>query len=95
MPHDLMIRCELRKLYKIDGEYESRWKEVPVAEATGALPEDIRCMHCHGAVRIHKQRIALGPRDHVEHRTKEDSEGCRGGVYFQGEPHRMSSRPVK
>ena len=57
MPNDLMLRCEQRRDYKVNDGYERRWKEVPVSEAVGAQPSDIRCMHCHGAVRIHQQTV--------------------------------------
>jgi hypothetical protein len=50
-------------------------------------------MHCHGAVRIHRQKVANGPQDHVEHRSRQDSQGCRGGIYFDGN-HRLSASPV-
>lgn len=98
MPGDLMTRCEQRREYKIkDGvewRCEWRWKEVPVSAAIGAQPSDLRCMHCHGAVRIHRQQVEHGPQDHVEHRSRQDSESCRGGHYFQGGEHRMSTQPV-
>jgi hypothetical protein len=93
MARDFMIRCEQRKLYKTDGLYEQRWKDVAVTEILQAAPQDIRCVHCHGAVRLHRQQAAQGPQDHAEHRLRQDSEGCRGGHYFRGE-HQMSSRPV-
>lgn len=93
MPNDLMLRCEQRKEYKIKDGYEWRWKEVAVPEAVGAQSKDIRCMHCHGAVRIHQQQVDHGPQDHVEHRLRQDSESCKGGVYFQGE-HKISTQPV-
>jgi hypothetical protein len=50
-------------------------------------------MHCQGEVRVHRQQVEHGPQDHVEHRSRKDSEGCKGGHYFQG-MHRLSSRPV-
>lgn len=93
MPNDLMNRCEQRRRYKINDQIEWRWKEVAVAEAIGGSSSDIRCMHCHGAVRIHRQQVEHGPQDHVEHRLRQDSEHCRGGIYFQGE-HRLSTQPV-
>jgi hypothetical protein len=86
MPHDLMNRCEERRQYVINGEREWRWKEVPVSLAIGASPNDIRCMHCHGAVRIHRQKVAHGPQDHVEYRSRQDSEGCKAGVHFNRLP---------
>jgi hypothetical protein len=93
MAHDFMIRCEQRTLYKVEGVYERRWKEVAVTEIIQDSPQDIRCAHCHGAVRVRRQKAAQGPEDHVEHRSRQDSEGCRGGHYFQGE-HRMSPKPI-
>lgn len=93
MAGDLMTRCEQRKEYKVNDGYEWRWKEVPVSEALGAQAADVRCMYCHGAVRIHKQQVNHGPQDHVEHRSRRDSEFCQGGHYFRGE-HRMSTQAV-
>jgi hypothetical protein len=88
-----MLRCEQRREYLITGIHEWRWKQVPVSEvASGA--KDIRCMHCHGAVRVHRQNVAHGPQDHVEHLSRQDSTGCIGGVYFNGE-HRRSLQPVE
>jgi hypothetical protein len=94
MPHDMMTRCERRKRYKINDSYELRWKEVPVSEVLDAVPSDIRCLHCHGRVRVHRQQVAHGPQDHVEHRSRQDSEHCPGGHYFVGDA-RMSSNPVE
>lgn len=93
MPDELMTRCERRTQYKIDGTYEWRWKEIPVAEAIGATGKNLRCMHCHGSVRVHQQRVDHGPQDHVEHLSRQDSQNCRGGHYFEG-THRLSSQPV-
>ena len=93
MSDDLMTRCERRTQYKLNEEYEWRWKEVPVSEAIGVASKNLRCLHCHGAVRIHQQQVAHGPQDHVEHLSRQDSENCKGGHYFKGE-HRLSSQPV-
>lgn len=93
MPHDLMTRCDRRTKYKRNNEYLWDWKEVPVSEVFGADSKDLRCTHCHGRVRLHRQHVEHGPQDHVEHRSRRDSEGCRAGHYFQG-THRMSSDPV-
>lgn len=88
-----MLRCEQRREYLISGKHEWRWKEVPVAEAADAGPGEVRCMHCHGAVRIHRRKVAHGPQDHVEHLSRQDSQGCKAGVHFDG-IHRKSSQPV-
>ena len=94
MPDDLMTRCERRTLYRFNGVEEWQWKEILVAEAIGSSGKNIRCKHCHGAVRIHQQQVDHGPQDHVEHLSRQDSENCRGGHYFKGE-HRLSSQPVE
>lgn len=94
MPHDQMLHCQQRREYLIDGKHEWRWKEVSVAEAADTPGKDIRCKHCHGAVQIHRQKVPHGPQDHVEHRSRQDSTGCLGGVYFDGS-HRRSSQPIE
>lgn len=96
MPNDLMLRCEQRKEYKVKDGYEWRWKEVAVSEAVGAQPTDIRCKYCYGAMQIHRQQVEHGPRDHVEHRLRQDSESCCAGFHFKGGPedHKMSTQPV-
>lgn len=92
---DFMKRCEQRKQFKRgNGEYEWIWTEVAVSDALGADAGDIRCLHCRGAVRLHRQLVPHGPEDHVEHRSRQDSEHCKGGSYFKGE-HRLSLEPVR
>lgn len=93
MPHDQMTECETLRQYKVDGKYDWRWKVVPVSEVVDVPTPKVRCAHCWGAVKVHKQKAATGPAHHVEHRLRTDSEGCRGGHYFKGE-HRMSPNPV-
>jgi hypothetical protein len=94
MPDDLMTRCEQRREFLVDGQTEWRWKDVPVSDAIGAAAGSIRCGHCHGAVRIHRQQVEHGPQDHIEHLSRQDSESCRGGVYFTG-VHRLSTHSVE
>lgn len=94
MAHDLMYEChQKRPFLNSDGSKTLRWVPYPVSALDSGLSRGVRCMHCHGAVRVHKQKVPHGPRDHVEHRSRQDSEGCRGGAYFKGE-HRMSLMPV-
>ena len=93
MSLDRMTRCEQRTKFKVNGAYEWRWKEIDVADALDPSVSPIRCAYCHGRVRLHRQHVEHGPQDHVEHMSRADSEGCRGGHYFQP-PHRMSSNPV-
>lgn len=91
----MMYECEIKALFKKDGIREFRWVVKPVSSlgSSGSQP-GIRCMHCHGRVRVHKQQVANGPADHVEHLEREDSENCRGGSYFKGN-HRLSQNPVE
>jgi len=93
MSHDLMTKCEQKRLFKINDEKIWKWVEVEVSALTSGEHNNIRCVHCHGRVRVHKQNVEHGPKDHVEHRVKRDSENCRGGHYFKGE-HKMSQDPV-
>jgi hypothetical protein len=93
MPHDMMLKCERKAQFKINNEKVWKWVDVDVADLTSGEQPAIRCIHCHGRVRVHKQNVAHGPRDHVEHMSCQDSENCRGGHYFKGE-HKMSSQPV-
>ena len=93
MPHDVMLRCERKALFKIGNEKVWKWVEVEVSALPSGEQPDIRCVHCHGRVRVHKQNVERGPQDYVEHLSRQDSENCRGGHYFKGE-HRMSLQPV-
>lgn len=99
MSKDLMYQCEVRKPHVVFDENHKatdkrtmKWVEIEASEAP--LTAELRCVHCHGAVRLHKQKKPKGPADHVQHRDREDSEGCRGGAYFNGLQHQMSLNPV-
>jgi hypothetical protein len=91
MAHDLMYECDVQRQFQTAAGLEWRWKKEPVEFIADG--NRIRCTHCHGAVRVHRQRVAHGPADHVEHLSRADSTSCRGGHYFDG-THRMSSQPV-
>jgi hypothetical protein len=93
MAHDLMLNCEAKKLFMRDGVKVREWTIVPVSTLVSGASYDIRCMHCHGAVKVHKRQVEHGPADHVEHRSRQDSERCKAGVHFQGD-HRLSLNPV-
>jgi hypothetical protein len=89
-----MYECETKVLFKEGDVKVSRWTARGVAKVSKG--DAVRCRHCHGAVRIHRQNVEHGPADHVEHLEREDSENCLGGHYFPtGGIHKMSSRPVK
>lgn len=90
-----MYECEAKTLFKVDGQREWRWMKKPVSSiANSGTQPDVRCLHCHGKVRVHKQQVEHGPADHVEHLRRTDSENCLGGSYFKG-VHRMSDEPVE
>lgn len=90
---DTMYECEVELPFSVEGEKVYRWVVRPCDTLASGKQRGVRCMHCHGEVRVHKQHVAHGPADHVEHVSHQDSEHCRGGVYFK-EPHKMSDNPV-
>jgi len=93
MPHDTMRSCERKALFLVGNEKVWRWVVAEVAALPSEKPPFVRCVHCHGRVRVHKQNGEQGSEDHVEHLSRQDSEYCRGGHHFKGE-HRLSLRPV-
>lgn len=94
MSHSLMLKCEQKRVQIIAGKTSQRWVEVSASELPSGMQPDIRCIHCHGKVRVHRKHVEHGPRDHVEHVSRQDSENCRGGHHFKGK-HRMSSQQVQ
>ena len=93
MPNSLMYDCDVKVLFKVDGVRELRWVTRLVAKLDGGASRAIRCAHCHGEVRVHKQRVPHGPTDHVEHLHRQDAVNCKGGHDFGG-THQMSTIPV-
>ena len=93
MPRDMMLKCEQKKPFMVEGQRVERWAEVNVLDIPKYSRPKVRCIHCNGAVRIHRQHAPKGPQDHVEHRKHQDSAGCKGGVYFVP-PHRRSLYPI-
>ena len=89
-----MYECEVKRPFKPNGVLEWRWVKKTVSALVSGNYPDYRCMHCQGAVRVHKQQVDHGPADHVEHRRREDSENCLGGSYFKG-THKLSDEPVE
>jgi hypothetical protein len=92
-PSSLMYECEVKLLHKIEGQKLWLWKVRRVSSLPSGSSREIRCMHCHGAVRVHKQRVEHGPADHVEHLHRSDAVNCRGGYEFCG-THSMSDDPI-
>jgi hypothetical protein len=90
---DHMFECEVKKQFLVGSKREWRWSKVPVTKIFDAGPNQVRCLYCHGAVKVRVQKAPEGPQDHVEHKSRKDSEGCPAGEHFQGQP-RLSSEPV-
>jgi hypothetical protein len=90
-PKEKMYECEVKAPYQTQNGIEYRWKRSKV-ELT-ADTDQVRCAHCSGAVRFHRQRKTDGVADHVEHLSRQDSENCKGGYYFKG-VHSRSMSPV-
>src|ERR1039457_3680154 len=93
-----IYKCEVKKLFSRSGVKRWEWVISSVADALRDGVTEFRCKDCHGAVRLHGKHVAHGPAPHVEHRSRQDSEYCPGGMYFQQHPGRvpkLSSMPVK
>jgi hypothetical protein len=93
-----IYECEVKVLFKRDGEKYTKWVVRPVADAILAGATEFRCRDCHGAVRLHGKNVAHGPTPHVEHKSREDSEYCPAGIYFRQNPERiarLSQKPVE
>lgn len=90
---DSMELCAAKRPFEIAGKKkEYRWTEIRVSFLQKGA--EVRCLYCKGAVRLHFKQKEDGVEDHCEHKSRQDSEGCRGGHYFLGE-HRESLKPVE
>jgi hypothetical protein len=89
-----MYECQVLIPFKKDGKTVLKWAVKPVSFLDSGAQRGIRCKHCFGEVRVHKQRVVDGPKDHVEHLKSQDAKYCRGGDTFCGE-HRPSEWPVQ
>jgi hypothetical protein len=93
-----IYECEVKILFKRDGEKYKKWVTRAVADALLAEATEFRCKDCFGAVKLHGKNVAHGPAPHVEHKLREDSEYCPAGMYFQQNPGRiprLSTSPVE
>ncbi|HNW43655.1 MAG TPA: hypothetical protein PKI19_04070 [Elusimicrobiales bacterium] len=93
MAVELMTKCEQKKIRLLNNIKTETWEIVEASSLGNGISRGIRCLHCHGRVRVHTQIGALGVPDHVEHKSRRDSENCQGGPDFKG-VHRMSEQPV-
>lgn len=77
-----IYECEVKRPFMENGERIHKWVRREVSLVSDGDP--IRCYECKGKVRLHRQRTQSGPKDHVEHRERKDSERCPKGYYFLG-----------
>lgn len=94
-----IYECEVkRRRVSSRGGYEPFWKVKNVAEALVDGDTEFRCKECHGGVKLLRKRVANTPSAHAEHLSRQDSEYCPLGMYFQqatdGRAARTSEMPV-
>lgn len=87
-----IFECEVKVLFKRDGEKYRKWVVRTVADAILIDAPEFRCKDCNGAVRLHGRNVSHGPAPHVEHKSREDSEYCPAGMYFLQNPGRIPRR---
>jgi len=56
MSRDMTLKCERKAQFKVNDEKIWRWVEVDVADLPSGGQPEVRCIHCHGRVRVHKQK---------------------------------------
>ena len=103
MNEENIYECEIRLLKKnlATGERYYDWKVVPVREAIESSPrrEDVRCMSCHGRVKLLNQYGNTGNAPHAVHHSRQDSSYCELGFYFRqakdGRMAKLSGMPVE
>ena len=92
-----LYECEVkRRRVSAGGGYEPFWKVKTVADALADADTEFRCKDCGGEVKLFKTHKVGGPPPHAEHKRKEDSEFCPGGLLFRKatdgrEPKRSSA----
>jgi hypothetical protein len=91
---EVLVECEIKRLFKIDGETILLWRAVQANAIADTAVLELRCAECHGPVTLRKRKGPDDPPDHVEHVRHEDSVGCRAGAAFDG-THRRSLTPVE
>jgi hypothetical protein len=95
-----IYECEVkRRRVRTGGGYEPFWKIKNIAEALTDEDTEFRCKDCSGPVKVFHRHKASGPVPYAEHKLREDSEYCAGGIFFRkatdGRAPRMSSAPVQ
>jgi hypothetical protein len=87
MADSAMERCEVKRLFMVNGAKEVRWVNVGVTDVASDLEAKLRCAYCHGAIKLDKGG------DYVLHRWRADGDNCQGGHGPRG-TQGLSSKPV-
>ena len=87
MADTAMERCEVKRLFMVNGAKETRWVNVGVADVADNPEAQLRCAYCHGAIKFSKGG------DYVMHRWRVDGDNCQGGQGPRGSQG-LSSKPV-
>jgi hypothetical protein len=87
MADTAMDRCEVKRLFKVNGAKEARWVDVAVNQIAADSEAQLRCAYCHGAIKLDKGG------DYVMHRWRTDGDNCQGGRGPRGSQG-LSSKPV-
>lgn len=91
-PKEKVYECEVKILHQKDGVRFWKWIRRNASQVD--RKDTLRCYECKGKVRLHRRKIQHGPKDHVEHKSHLDSEGCSLGHYYQGKS-KISNSPVE
>jgi hypothetical protein len=87
MADTAMERCEVKRLFLVNGGKQARWVNVAVTDVANDTEAKLRCAYCHGAIRFNKGG------DYVLHRWRADGDNCQGGHGARG-AQGLSSKPV-
>ena len=95
-----LYECEVkRRRLKAGGGYEPFWKVKSVADAIMDGDTEFRCKDCFGELKLFKSHKAGGSAPYAEHKSRQDSEYCPAGMYFQkatdGRAPRISAHRVQ
>jgi hypothetical protein len=86
--------CQIRTWVKDPqtGKRVPAWVDISVAKARQLADVTVRCIECHGPIRLHAPGPHNVPRAHAEHRSR--FAGCSLGDCFDG-TKRRSATPLE
>jgi hypothetical protein len=94
MARKKVFECEIKQWGNGSGAGERimKWIVMPVEKVMDLAVKTVRCMKCHGPIRLHRAGPGGVPRAHAEHRKRHPR--CPLGDCFDGE-FRLSPTPVE